>query len=147
MRNYTASSSLLIIAVFLMLTGCVQEVASYACEQTHKMFLRPVKCKAAQYNLYIDSNESKLKERFELADEITGCFALVPRVGVVDAIKIVPAVVAGTDKSTILEVRAYRANHIVDLHSYKFNMLNLQDKINESVSGMYTTLKKKDGYK
>ena len=142
MRNYIRIIIFLLATV--LLNGCVSEMVGmghYAYEQTQKMFRRPVKCINSKYNLYLDISKLGLKERYGLAAEKTGCFTLLPRADTVDSVKIKPTIIR-TENSAILEVRAYRKDNILDLHSYTFDRLNLQERIEDSIADIYATLSK-----
>ena len=139
----------IIIIIFLsatfFLNGCVSEmvsVAHYTYEQTHKMFRQPIKCVNPKYDLYLDISKLNLKERYELAAVKTGCFTLLSRADT-DTVKIKPAIIQ-TEKSAILEVRAYRKDNILDLHSYTFNRLNQQERVEDSIADIYVTLSKSE---
>ena len=139
MRNYIRI--IIFLSATVLLNGCVSEIVTmghYACEQTQKIFRQPIKCVNPKYNLYLDISKLDLKERYELAAEKTGCFTLLSRTDT-DTVKIKPAIIQ-TENSAILEVRAYRKDNILDLHSYAFNRLNLQERVEDSIADIYKTL-------
>lgn len=142
MSNYLRI--IILLSTVVLLNGCVTEMVNmghYAYEQTRKMFRQPVKCVNPKYNLYLDINKLDLKERYELAAEKTGCFTLLSSADIAGSIKIKPVIIR-TENSTILEVRAYRKDNILDLNSYPFDQLNLQERIEDSIADIYATLKK-----
>ena len=143
MRNYFVI--IIFLSTAILLNGCVSEMVSvghYTYEQIHEMLRQPVKCSARKYTLYLETTDkSDLQERYELAVKSTGCFTLVSRADIAGSIKIKPAVIQ-TEKTSILEVRTYKSDNILDLHSYKFNRLSLQSRIEDSIADIYATLSK-----
>ena len=142
MRNYFVI--IIFLSTAILLNGCVSEMVSvghYTYEQIHEMLRQSVKCGARKYTLYLETNKSDLQERYELAAEKTGCFTLLSSADIAGSIKIKPAIIR-TENSAILEVRAYKKDNILDLHSYTFNRLNLQERVEDSIADIYATLKK-----
>jgi len=129
----------ILIILILFLSGCTQAsyLADLAIKKGAKILNPPITCEMPRYNIHYNINKLDLKKRFSLAGHDTGCFSLGRDYAIWAEIK--------KDKQNqILEVRLYRKKSLCLIHAYQVNLLNLQDKINDSLRDILITIQKNE---